>query len=614
MRSSHELSDEVNYGAQTLPKMDNLREDVSDISSKNYPYLLNSTYSLPRNHRLYKSKTNTKRRYTSTFRESQESLLSQATENHLYPESRETLLNRYPSSGRNTPLQSPSGSRPSSPSTSSYGLQPSYSTSSFPSEYQQQPVAESSSRGYQSHARHWAGYHTDYDYRRSAPVSPRVASPSDLRLSSPSTSYSRRSTPTSQSRKSSRASSPHLTGNFNHYSGTEEYIRRATIRLHEVTSPPPPASPRCSRVSSARSSRASSPQDQTLERLLSRSDPKTKIVYVRETFQVIPAQDFQNDPLKLPLLTSSSTKKVFNEEPHLLPDKIRDIEDINNEKLCDKPIPVVSTTKSDKSVMTDVESGAEDDNVSVVTLSSVTSSKKELGSKVDLSSAGLTNIEEMLESLSRRVRSDKDLVDNDDSARAESVASLVSSSSSKGQTRDGKQRLEENSGGDKEAHSVIRRQSVIIEGLTLETDELKRRCQMLEDEIGVTPVEDLQGKLVKMEGKLEETENYCYQVTEENVELKTEIENLESEIAEVQDTFRDKDAKEFKKTKWELENLSKTCRNLQLKLGKAQARASRLRQEKEEIEEQQREQKLWKTTAVMAAAALAVFHLVNKYK
>ena len=137
---------------------------------------------------------------------------------------------------------------------------------------------------------------------------------------------------------------------------------------------------------------------------------------------------------------------------------------------------------------------------------------------------------------------------------------------------------------------------------------------MLEDEIETTPMEEVQSKLVKMEGKLEETENYCYQVVEENVELKSEIENLESEISEVQDTFRDKDAKEFKKTKWELENLSKTCRNLQLKLGKAQARASRLRQEKEEIEEQQREQKLWRTTAVMAAAALAMLHLVNKYK
>ena len=109
---------------------------------------------------------------------------------------------------------------------------------------------------------------------------------------------------------------------------------------------------------------------------------------------------------------------------------------------------------------------------------------------------------------------------------------------------------------------MIRRQSVIIEGLTLETDELKRRCQMLEDELATPGVDELQQKLDKVEGKLEETENYCYQVVEENVELKNEIETLESEISEVQDTFRDKDAKEFKKTKWELENLAKTCRNI----------------------------------------------------
>merc|ERR1712055_784207 len=105
-----------------------------------------------------------------------------------------------------------------------------------------------------------------------------------------------------------------------------------------------------------------------------------------------------------------------------------------------------------------------------------------------------------------------------------------------------------------------------------------------------------------------------YQVLEENVELKSEIETLEAEIAEVQDTFRDKDAKEFKKIKWAFENLSKTCRNLQIKLGKAQAKASRLRQEKEEIEEQQREQTLWKTTAIVAATALAVYHLVSRLK
>merc|ERR1712098_160020 len=178
-----------------------------------------------------------------------------------------------------------------------------------------------------------------------------------------------------------------------------------------------------------------------------------------------------------------------------------------------------------------------------------------------------------------------------------SVASMISSTSSKGKEK----KVDEVA--DKEAHSLIRRQSVIIEGLSLETDELKKRCQQLEDELATSAVDELQVKLQQVEGKLEETENYCYQVVEENVELKTEVENLESEISEVQDTFRDKDAKEFKKTKWELENLAKT-----------QAKASRLRQEKEEIEEQQREVKLWKTTAVVAAAALAVVHLVNKYK
>ena len=135
----------MSYEAKTLPTMDNLREgsleDISDLATRNYPYLSNSTYSLPRNHKLYKS--NSSRRYAPTFRESQESVLRNSSE-CLYPESRETLLNRYPSSGRNTPGQSPSGSRPSSPqtpstqrrATPSYGLQPSYSSSAFPPEYQ----------------------------------------------------------------------------------------------------------------------------------------------------------------------------------------------------------------------------------------------------------------------------------------------------------------------------------------------------------------------------------------------------------------------------------------------------------------------------------------------
>jgi DNA repair exonuclease SbcCD ATPase subunit len=280
--------------------------------------------------------------------------------------------------------------------------------------------------------------------------------------------------------------------------------------------------------------------------------------------------------------------------------------------------------KRNKSVDIDNNSIHDDqeDTRSVGTQESGSSHKIDKATTVDLSLEGINNIEELLESLSRRVsdveQNDRDfervenVVDNDDSARAESVVSLGSSTSSR--IREDEQ--ERVLGG--ENLSLIRRQSVIIEGLTLETDELRKKCQVMEEKLLVTPVdEDLSQKLEQVEEKLEETETYCYQVVEENVELKSEMEALESEISEVQDTFRDKDAKEFKKVKWELENLSKTCRNLQIKLGKAQAKASRLRQEKEEIEDEQREQReqtLWKTSAVAAVAALAAYHLLSRYK
>ena len=147
-------------------------------------------------------------------------------------------------------------------------------------------------------------------------------------------------------------------------------------------------------------------------------EQKSKIVYVRETFQLIPAEDFTQDQLQIPLLRSSSTKsvKVFEE------DKIHDMDDTER----DRTVVPSKSCMTDKGVMTD---GEEEDKVST------TSSKKDKGTHVDLSSAGITNIEEMLESLSRRVRSVEtaDIVDNDDSARAESVASMVSSSSSRGE-------------------------------------------------------------------------------------------------------------------------------------------------------------------------------------
>ena len=441
---------------------------------------------------------------------------------------------------------------------------------------------------------------------------------------------------------SSRANSP-VRGHTDYFE-TQEYIRKASIRLHDITGPGSGSQSRhsstsssrvSSRAGSARSSRAASPASRasdSLETILMAAKQQNtearpaKIVYVRETFQLIPDTecDQSSKVPDLPMLPNHNLVKIDKQETQMTIDpltnmpkyfanpknpgeeKIRALDEVKSVRLDSPKLPCETKSMSIKGVATNKEDDAEDRS-SIVTQSSNTSSKVDKAVGVDLTSAGISNIEEMLESLLDSAQR-RDLVDNDDSARAESVASMASSASSKG--REKKVRVEDPG----EAHSMIRRQSVIIEGLTLETDELKRRCQMLEEELGTTAVDEIQSKLEKVEGKLEETETYCYQVVEENIELKSEIENLEAEIAEVQDTFRDKDAKEFKKTKWELENLAKTCRNLQLKLGKAHAKQMRLKQERDEIEEKQTEQKLWKTTAVVAAAAIAVVHLVNKYK
>ena len=323
---------------------------------------------------------------------------------------------------------------------------------------------------------------------------------------------------------------------------------------------------------------------------------------------------------------SCSQDKVILEEG-IEKNQLHNLEKVDEDQISNESLNQTDETKvyekRNKSVDIDNSSIHEDqeDARSVGTQESGSSHKIDKATTVDLSLEGFNNIEELLESLSRRVRNveqiDRDfervdnVVDNDDSARAESVVSLGSTTSSR--IREDEQ--ERVLGG--ENHSLIRRQSVIIEGLTLETEELRKKCQVMEEELVTPVVEDLSQKLEQVEEKLEETETYCYQVVEENVELKSGIEALESEISEVQDTFRDKDAKEFKKVKWELENLSKTCRNLQIKLGKAQAKASRLRQEKEEIEDEQREQReqtLWKTSAVAAVAALAAYHLLSRYK
>merc|ERR1712180_486190 len=125
-------------------------------------------------------------------------------------------------------------------------------------------------------------------------------------------------------------------------------------------------------------------------------------------------------------------------------------------------------------------------------------------------------IQGMLECLTQRVRDIEagergdrggeggdiaELTEVADSGRAESIASGSSSISSRGRAR----RVEAVGEYDPETQSTLRRQSVIIEGLTMETEELRKKCQQLEEEVGCgTPlVDDLSNKLQDVETRLE---------------------------------------------------------------------------------------------------------------
>jgi len=326
------------------------------------------------------------------------------------------------------------------------------------------------------------------------------------------------------------------------------------------------------------------------------------IVYVRETFQILNLDPATQQPPTIPMdiIRSISTTSMPPSSPppqRNNPQRLQEADEFHRS---------VSPDQEDRDQVNSKDRDIEVQSASREEFEKFLSSLRQ-GRDVTSSSGGEGQAPE--ESVLLHQEGVEDREDLDDSARAESIVSITSTGSLK--SKEAQMRPEEEV---RDPISTIRRQSVIIEGLSLEAEELKKKVINLEDELSTVPVvEEISGKLGQMEAKLEETESFCYQVVEENVGLKTEIETLESEISEVQDTFREKDAKEFKRVKWELENLAKTCRNLQIKLSKSQAKAARLRLEKEEADERKAasDRTVWKTTAVVAAAIIAGIHVLS---
>ena len=83
--------------------------------------------------------------------------------------------------------------------------------------------------------------------------------------------------------------------------------------------------------------------------------------------------------------------------------------------------------------------------------------------------------------------------------------------------------------------------------------------------------------------KLKAAEQLCEELMDENEEMKKELNNMEREIDEMQDNFREEQVDENTTLKKELDRTTKNCRILTFKFKKSERRIEQLESEKKEL-------------------------------
>jgi len=89
------------------------------------------------------------------------------------------------------------------------------------------------------------------------------------------------------------------------------------------------------------------------------------------------------------------------------------------------------------------------------------------------------------------------------------------------------------------------------------------------------------GSESELRRKLQAAEQICEELMEENQSAKKEILNLQAEMDEVQDTFRDDEVKAKTSLQKDLEKATKNCRILSFKLKKSDRKIETLEQERQ---------------------------------
>lgn len=108
-------------------------------------------------------------------------------------------------------------------------------------------------------------------------------------------------------------------------------------------------------------------------------------------------------------------------------------------------------------------------------------------------------------------------------------------------------------------------------GLTLKVRELEQDLKIKKPQI----TEDT------LKYKLTQAENLCEELMDENEDMKRELRNMEQEIDEMHDNFREDQADEYTNLKKEMEQTMKNCRILSFKLKKSERKIEQLDIEKQ---------------------------------
>ncbi|TRY80838.1 hypothetical protein TCAL_04328 [Tigriopus californicus] len=137
----------------------------------------------------------------------------------------------------------------------------------------------------------------------------------------------------------------------------------------------------------------------------------------------------------------------------------------------------------------------------------------------------------------------------------------------------------------RKAKDKLREHEIAVSDLSKEKKGLLLRVRELEKAASkVTSVSERQKTIVELETKLKYIENKCKNLERENDKLTHSVQNLEGELEEVQDNFREDEADEYRNLRRELELTAKNCRVLHFKLKKTEKSLQEVTTEKDDLE------------------------------